>query len=1242
MGKLGALGKLGFSPRKPAAASAQPSILGFVTRTAASTSSNSNSSSSSAPKPSAAARQAAEASDRLAAFQRDNIAQTPPHAPGRSKRPANDSEPDPPTSLNSDASHASPNRGEQTGKSRTRATTRTADSSTNQDDEDAHAIVSTRKRRRVQVDSDDDENDGSDAEFAKPESSSSSESSEDEEEHESDDASHAKSSRRNTKPAKSKPTAALASVAKVLSAFNAPHASAAASGSGGTQRSKKFAEFRVRMDAELEERAEAAASTSAATSTSAKLCTPAAGIAVDEARRLFRLKIAALTPKAAAGNKKAKSPFTQLEQQYIDVKVQHPDAVLFVECGYKFRFFGDDAEIAAKELSIGCFPSHNFMTASIPTHRLPVHVKRLVNLGYKVGVVRQTETAALKAAGDNKSAPFDRKLTGLYTRATLIGDDIEAENDSAEDETGSSHYLMSIFELVAADNSALAAAERHSSPLTPATRIAIVAVRPSTGDIIYDEFSDGLTRSELETRLAHLRPTELILPMQLSTRTEQLIAALAYGGGRSEAEIRLERLPVAQFDYQSAVSDITRFFTASRTKSEAHLRSKSSSHSASEHESSDEHATLMEIDGQATSTTDGAAALNLVLNLSQGIVRCFGALLRYLSDFGLDQVLLLTSNLHHFHQRNHMLLNGLTLSNLEVFRNETDGGSTGTLFALLNHTVTPFGRRLLRTWIAQPLLDRSAILNRQDAIEELLTSEAPMFAKTKKMLQSVGDLDKGLCRIYYQKCSPSEFLMLLHAFNRMSGEFRFWCPPEGTGEVFSTRHSLSRVHAVLLKQICESNIQISDTIAEFVTRLDSKGAKEKHKRSLFVPSQEPRSVTRGKLAIAEVEAQLQQHLREVRKLLGTPSLEYLTVLTEEYLIDVKKPSLKLVPRDWLKMSETKATVRFHSPVVATKLRELNQLREQLDTDCERAWAGMLSEFAQHYDTFRKVVDRLAQLDCLYALAEVAKLDNYVRPVISTEDVALIDVKQGRHPMVDVLLSGQFVPNDVHLHQPSLRCRIVTGPNMGGKSCYIRQVALLAILAQIGSWVPAESARIGIIDAICTRMGAADHIQRGFSTFMVEMQETSRILKDATNRSLVILDELGRGTSTFDGLAIAHATLDYLIAESKPLTLFVTHYPALGEFASTYPRHVSNHHMAFVDNGHTDEEPEDANPPSESDDIQSIAFLYQLANGVAHRSYGLNVARLAGLPHDVLALASRKSAELEKLIKQRSAAKPSLS
>ncbi len=316
-------------------------------------------------------------------------------------------------------------------------------------------------------------------------------------------------------------------------------------------------------------------------------------------------------------------------------------------------------------------------------------------------------------------------------------------------------------------------------------------------------------------------------------------------------------------------------------------------------------------------------------------------------------------------------------------------------------------------------------------------------------------------------------------------------------------------------------------------------------------------------------------------------VEYVTVAGIEYLIEIENTQLKNVPASWSKISGTKKISRFHTPEVVRLIRERDQHKEALAAACDEAFAALLKEISEKYQSFRDCIQALATLDCLLSLAAVAGQPGYVKP--EYVDGIGITVEEGRHPMVEQLLLDSYVPNGIDLTSTGTRALLITGPNMGGKSSYVRQVALIAIMGQIGSYVPATSAKLGMLDAVFTRMGAFDNMMAGESTFMVELSETSDILKQATPRSLIVLDELGRGTSTHDGVAIAEAVLDYVVRETKSLTLFITHYQNLSAMAKRFENsELKNVHMRFEESG---------------DDGQHVTFLYELGDGVAHRSYG---------------------------------------
>uniref|UniRef100_A0A4X2LQG0 DNA mismatch repair protein MSH3 n=1 Tax=Vombatus ursinus TaxID=29139 RepID=A0A4X2LQG0_VOMUR len=615
-------------------------------------------------------------------------------------------------------------------------------------------------------------------------------------------------------------------------------------------------------------------------------------------------------------NRRTKSIYTPLEMQYLEMKEQHKDAILCIECGYKYRFFGEDAEIAARELNIYCHLDHNFMTASIPTHRLFVHVRRLVAKGHKVGVAKQTETAALKAIGENKSSVFTRKLTALYTKSTLIGEDILLElmiyllklddpvNVEEIPSDTSNNYLLCICENK----------ENMKDKQKGNITIGIVGVQPATGEVVFDSFQDSVSRLELETRILRLQPVELLLPSEMSDLTERFIKSVTSVSVRDD-RIRVERMDNLYFEYSHAFQQITEFYAEV-------------------------------LDVKASQSFSG------ILNLDKPVICSLAAVIRYLKEFNLEKMLYNPRNLKKLSsEMEFMTINGTALKNLEILQNQTDSKFRGSLLWVLDHTKTPFGRRKLKKWVTQPLLK----------------------------------------------------------------------------------------------------------------------------------------------------------------------------------------------------------------------------------------------------------SRISENTCLCKCV----------------------VKNGRR-----ILQALLMKDGNPFFGDSERVMIITGPNMGGKSSYIKQVALITIMAQIGSYVPAEEATIGIVDGIFTRMGAADNIYKGQSTFMEELTDTAEIIRKATSQSLVILDELGRGTSTHDGIAIAYATLEHFIRDVESLTLFVTHYPPVCELEKTYPQWVGNYHMGFLVN----EDESTQNTGQEDEEIPDfVTFLYQITRGVASRSYGLNVAKLADVPGEILKKAAYKSKELERLV-----------
>ncbi|RYP22876.1 hypothetical protein DL765_001472 [Monosporascus sp. GIB2] len=914
-------------------------------------------------------------------------------------------------------------------------------------------------------------------------------------------------------------------------------------------------------------------------------------------------------PPPAKGKKKGSKTgkLTPMEIQFLDIKRKHMDTILIVEVGYKFKFFGEDARIAAKELSIVCIPGKfrydehpseahldRFATASIPVHRLPVHAKRLVAAGHKVGVVRQIETAALKKAGDNRNTPFVRKLTNVYTKGTYI-DEIGELEQGPDSGAPSGGYLLCITETKA-----------KGWGTDEKVEVGIIAVQPATGDIIYDNFEDGFMRSEIETRLLHISPCEFLIVGELTKATDKLVQHLSGSstnvfGDRS----RVERIPKPKTAAAESYSHVSQFYAGK----------------------------LKENTQDNEKVEKASTMLEKVLNLPELVTICLSSMIKHLEEYGLEHIFDLTKYFQSFSARQHMLINGTTLESLEVYRNQTDHSEKGSLLWALDKTLTRFGQRLLRKWIGRPLLDQEPLEDRLAAVEELLeNASTTKVDQLEHLLRTTKiDLERSLIRIYYGKCTRPELLSVLQTLQKIATEFARVKGPSDTG--FKSAAISNAIASLPL---------ILPTVLSYLERINPEAARKNDKYAFFREDQETEAITDHKLGIASVEQELDAHRRVAATKLGKKSpVTYVTVAGIEYLIEVPNVDLKHVPASWAKISGTKKLSRFHTPEVVRLISERDQHKEALSAACDTAFTSLLQSIASDYQPLRDAVSSLATLDCLLSLSKVASLPGYTKPTfLPSSSPPTISIASGRHPIAEQTLTTSYIPFSTTLSSPTPLAHLITGPNMGGKSSFVRAVALLVLLAQVGSYVPAESLRLTLADAIHTRMGARDNLFAGESTFMVEVSETARILRAATPRSLVVLDELGRGTSTHDGAAIAEAVLRHVVDDARCLTLFITHYQSLARVADGLGGRCRNVHMRFTatrrgdGGGGGEREPAEDVEGEGGEADEEITFLYEVGEGVAHRSYGLNVARLARIPRNVLDVAARKSRELEDEMRRR--------
>ena len=537
-----------------------------------------------------------------------------------------------------------------------------------------------------------------------------------------------------------------------------------------------------------------------------------------------------------------------------------------------------------------------------------------------------------------------------------------------------------------------------------------------------------------------------------------------------------------------------------------------------------------------------------------------------------------------------LLIDPTTLKHLEIVQAQ-DGGRAGSLLDEIDRTVTPMGGRLIRNWLLRPLTARESIRDRLDAVEELAV-KTPERGKSRETLKSIQDLERLIARIALSTAGPRDLMALSRSLAAV---------PRLALLLNECQAPLLRSLTGELDDLADVREWIDSAIADEPPALARDGGFVRDGFDKEVD--ELRRISRsGKQVIAEME-------EGERTRTGIKNLKVGFSRTFGYFIEVSKSNLHAVPAHFIRKQTVAGGERYITPelkdyeekvlgaderVVARELEVFEMLRTRVAAESPRV-----------LDTARAV----AAIDVLLGLAETATACNYTKPhVHDGDEIAATDL---RHPVVERLAGGTFVPNDIQLNAATHQLVILTGPNMGGKSTYLRQVALLCLLAQSGSFVPARDAKVGLVDRLYARVGASDNIARGQSTFMVEMQETSHILSGATSKSLVVLDEIGRGTATFDGLSIAWAVAEHIATNprSRPKTLFATHYHELTDLADAFPG-VVNFHVAARE---------------WKDDI---IFLHKILAGRSDRSYGIQVARLAGLPASVIARARDILSSLE--------------
>jgi len=572
-------------------------------------------------------------------------------------------------------------------------------------------------------------------------------------------------------------------------------------------------------------------------------------------------------------------------------------------------------------------------------------------------------------------------------------------------------------------------------------------------------------------------------------------------------------------------------------------------------------------------------------------VSAAGALLYYLKKVRKDSLSLI-HKVSYLHSRERMVLDATSIRNLELVRNLRDGRLKDSLLDIIDFTVTLLGGRLLRDWLLQPLLDCAKIEKRLDAVEEMLKATIER-QELRETLKGILDLERITGKISLGVAHPRDLISLkksllpLPKLQELLGSF--------SAKVFEEIHN----HWDNAEDVVDL---IAKAILDEPAFLLSEGGiiKDGYNQEL----DELRSISRsGKTYISLLE-------KKERERTGISSLKVRYNKVFGYFIEVTKPNLPQVPADYIRKQTLVNSERFLTPELKDYEEKVLHAEEKIADLEYRLFLEVREKISLETKRLLKIASDIASLDVFSSLAELASQKNYNRPVVNTGDK--IKIQEGRHPVIEVTNEEPFIPNDTYLDGNDDQILIVTGPNMGGKSTYLRQVALICILAQMGSFVPAKEAEVGVVDRIFTRIGAMDFLSVGQSTFMVEMIETANILHSTTSQSLILLDEIGRGTSTFDGLSIAWAVAEYLHEREglRAKTLFATHYHELTELALTFKR-IKNYHVSVKE---------------WKDDI---IFLRKIIPGPSDQSYGIHVAKLAGIPRAVVERAKEILFNLEK-------------
>ena len=789
-------------------------------------------------------------------------------------------------------------------------------------------------------------------------------------------------------------------------------------------------------------------------------------------------------------------------QQYMEIKRQHKDEILFYRIGDFYEMFFEDALTASRELDLTltgkqCGLPERAPMCGVPFHSYESYVARLIAKGYKVAICEQVADPS-KAKGLVK-----RDLIRVLTPGTVI------ESSMLQDDKN--NYIASIY--------------------LKGKRAGLCFADISTGTAHVTELSGERISNAILTELCRYHPSEVLM----NTAVLDCRDLTAYMKKQLHCAVEL----VEDGRYSPGLIETV-------------------------------------LDDQFG--RDWAQSTTIA---SDGLVRyAMAALLEYLHETQIKGVGRLKTVLS-YNEAQFMQLSAVTRANLELTETLRGREKRGTLLWVLDKTSTAMGKRMLRSWVEQPLITPAAINQRLDAVQALV-EQTMTRGELAEQLHYVFDIERLMTRTVYGSATPKEIYALAQTCDRLP----------------QLRTLAESCSCPELAQLAEQIDPLADIRDKIYAAIDPEAPASLKEGGVIASGYHPevdelrsiRDNTKG--VLAQLEARLRQET-------GIPKLKIGYNHVFGYYIEVSNSYKNMVPESYIR----KQTLSIGERYITQELKGLESkilgAHERLISLEHRLFAELLEGIAAQLDRIQRTASAVAQLDVLASLAQVAAENDYCRPIVDNSD--RLEILEGRHPVVEQVLKGApFVPNDTHLDCDADRCLIITGPNMAGKSTYMRQNALIALMAQIGSFVPARQCHLGVVDAIYTRIGASDDLAAGQSTFMVEMTEVAQILKSATPKSLVILDEIGRGTSTFDGMSIARAVVEHIASPAKGLgckTLFATHYHELTELEGTVEG-VKNYNIAVKKRG------------------EDITFLRRIVRGPADDSYGIEVAKLAGLPGSV--------------------------